>query len=149
MMRTKTVAGADGRSWELRRNIEWSPPVTGDEFEHDVDSGRGGTWIVFSGLSLFWVALLAWLGSHVHIPWFLWLVALVVVGFFPVRWYLRRPWTVVAETEGSYQDELPAERWTGLVRGGSRAREEMRVAQRSLRTRATPGHSDSPLQQVN
>jgi hypothetical protein len=36
-----------------------------------------------------------------------------------------------------------------MVRGGSRAREEMRVVVRSLRTRATPGHADSPLQPVN
>ena len=81
------------------------------------------------------------------IPWFLWLLAAAVVLFFPIRWYLRRPWTVVAETAGSY--DLPAERWTGLVRGGSKAKEEIRIIVRRIRTQGTPGHADSPLQPVN
>ncbi len=45
--------------------------------------------------------------------------------------------------------DLPAEHWTGMVRGRGRAKEEMRVLVRSLRTRATPGHADSPLHPVN
>jgi hypothetical protein len=83
----------------------------------------------------------------VHVPWYLWLVAIAVLSFFPVRWLLRRQWTLVAETNGGY--DLPAEHWTGLVRGRTRAKEEMRVLIRSLRTRATPGHADSPLHPVN
>ena len=71
----------------------------------------------------------------------------MIVGFFPVRWYFRRPWTIVAETQGGY--DLPAEHWTGMVRGQAAAREETRVVLRSLRTHATPGHADSPLQPVN
>ncbi|NMH93982.1 hypothetical protein HF519_20860 [Pseudonocardia bannensis] len=148
-MGTKTVAGADGRTWSVRRNIEWSTPAMGDDFEHDVDGGRGAVVMILSALFLFWVVIVVWAPAQVHIPWWLWAAAVIVLGFFPVRWYLRRPWTLVAETEGSYQDGLPAEHWSGMVRGGARAREEMRVVMRSLRTRATPGHADSPLQPVN
>jgi hypothetical protein len=36
-----------------------------------------------------------------------------------------------------------------MVRGRGRAQDEMRVVIRSLRTRATPGHADSPLHPVN
>lgn len=148
-MASKTVAGADGRSWSVRSNIEWSTPAVGDDFEHDVDGGRGAAVMILSALFLFWVVLIVWTPSHVHIPLYLWFVAAAVVLFFPVRWYLRRPWTIVAETEGTYEDGLPAEHWSGMVRGRARAKEEMRVVARSLRTRATPGHADSPLQPVN
>jgi hypothetical protein len=146
-MASKTVVGVDGRTWSVRRNIEWSPPATGDDFEHDVDGGRGAAVFVLSALFVFWVILFVWKPAQVHIPDFLWVVALLVVLFFPVRWYLRRPWTVVAETAGSY--DLPAERWTGMVRGGAKAKEELRIVVRRLRTQGTPGHADSPLQPVN
>lgn len=148
-MGSKTVIGVDSREWSVRRNIEWSMPATGDDFEHDVDGGRGATVLILSALFVFWLIVIVWTPAQVHVPWFLWLLALGIVAFFPVRWYLRRPWTVVAETAGSYSNDLPAERWTGLVRGGSKANEELRIVVRRLRTQGTPGHADSPLQPVN
>lgn len=148
-MASKTVAGADGRSWQVRCNIEWTTPAVGDDFEHDVDGGRAAAVMILSALFLFWVILLVWKPAQVDVPFYLWFIAATVVLFFPVRWYLRRPWTIVAETEGSYETDLPAEHWSGMVRGRSRAKEELRVVARSLRTRATPGHADSPLQPVN
>jgi hypothetical protein len=146
-MRAKTVAGADGRTWSVRRNIEWRTPATGDEFEHDVDGGSGAAALILTALVLFWAVLLYWIPTQAHIPWYLRLVGLAFVLFFPVRWFLRRPWTLVAETSGGY--DLPPEHWSGMVRGRGRAKEEMRVVVRSLRTRATPGHADSPLHPVN
>jgi hypothetical protein len=146
-MAAKTVVGVDGRTWSVRRNIEWSPPATGDDFEHDVDGGRGAAVFVLSALFVFWLIIIVWKPTQVHIPWYLWLIAVLVVLFFPIRWYLRRPWTVVAETAGGY--DLPAERWTGMVRGGSKSKEELRIVVRRLRTQGTPGHADSPLQPVN
>ena len=146
-MATRTVAGVDGRTWSVRRNIEWTTPATGDDFEHDVDGGRGAAVLILSAMFLFWVILLVWTPSLVHVPWFLWVLGAAVVLFFPVRWYLRRPWTVVAETAGSY--DQPAERWTRTVRGGAKAREELRIVIRRLRTQGTPAHADSPLQPVN
>ncbi len=146
-MRASPVAGADGRTWSVRRNIEWKTPATGAEFEHDVDGGRGAVLLILSALFLFWVVLILWTPPLVHGPWYLWLIAVVILAFFPIRWILRRPWTLVAETSGGY--DLPAEHWTGMIRGRSRAKEETRVLVRSLRTRATPGHADSPLHPVN
>jgi hypothetical protein len=148
-MGARTVAGADGRTWSVRRNIEWKVPVTGDEFEHDVDGGRGAVVLILSALVLFWVAVFValYLTSMAHIPWYLVVVAVAVLAFFPLRWVQRRPWTLVAETSGGY--DLPAEHWSGMVRGRGRAQDEMRVVIRSLRTRATPGHADSPLHPVN
>jgi hypothetical protein len=146
-MGARTVSGADGRTWSVRRNIEWHPPATGDEFEHDVDGGRGAVVLILSALLLFWAVLLVWAYSYVHIPWYLVLVAFVVLAWFPIRWLLRRPWTLVAETPGGY--DLPAEHWSGMVRGRARAKEETRVLIRNLKTRATPGHADSPLHPVN
>lgn len=135
------------REWSLRRNIEWSVPATGEDFEHDVDGGRGAAGLVLSALFVFWVVLVFWKPAEVHIPWFYWLIFFVIVVFFPIRWILRRPWTVVAETVGGY--DQPAERWTGLVRGEAKSREEMRIVKRRLEIQGTPGHADSPLQPVS
>ena len=146
-MARKTVNGVDGRTWSVRRNIEWSLPATGDDFEHDVDGGRGAAFLILSSLFVFWLILIVWAPAELHIPWWLWIIAVLVVGFFPIRWLLRRPWTIVAETAGSY--DLPAERWTGMIRGGSKAKEELRIVVRRLRAQGTPGHADSPLQPVN
>ncbi len=146
-MSTKTVAGVDGRTWVVRRKMEWAMPATGDDFEHDVDGGRVGAGLILSMLFVFWVVLLVWKPALVHVPLWMLLVGALIVAFFPIRWLLRRPWTVVAETEGAY--DLPAERWTGLVRGGAKAKEEMRIVVRRIRSQGTPGHADSPLQPVN
>jgi hypothetical protein len=146
-MATKTVVGVDGRVWTVRRNIEWSLPATGDDFEHDVDGGRGAAVLILSALFVFWLIIIVWAPRAVHIPWYLWVVGALIVLFFPVRWFLRRPWTIVAETAGSY--DLPAERWTGMVRGGAKAKDEVRILIRRIRTQGTPGHADSPLQPVN
>jgi hypothetical protein len=146
-MARRTVNGVDGRTWSVRRNIEWSLPATGDDFEHDVDGGRGAAFLILSSLFVFWLILVVWAPAQVHIPWWLWVLGIAIALFFPVRWLLRRPWTIVAETTGSY--DLPAERWTGMVRGGSKAKEELRIVIRRLRSQGTPGHADSPLQPVN
>ncbi len=143
-MGTKTVAGADGRMWSVRRNIEWSVPATGDDFEHDVDGGRGAAVLILSALFLFWVIVVVWSPDGLHIPWYLWIVGVAIVLFFPIRWFLRRPRTLVAETAGGY--DRPPERWIGLVRGESKSKEELRIVVRRLRTQGTPGHADSPLQ---
>lgn len=136
------------REWSLRRSIEWSPPYNENEqFEHDIDGGRGAVAFVLSSLLLLWVAFLLWIPGTVHFPWFYWLAVVVIAGFFPVRWVLRRQWKLVAETVGGYDE--PAEKWTGLVRGWTRASEEMRIIKRRLETQGTPGHADSPLQPVS
>ena len=64
-MRVKTVIGVDGRTWQVRRNVEWSRPATGDDFEHDVDGGRGAAVLILSALFVFWVILFVW---SPHLP---------------------------------------------------------------------------------
>ncbi len=148
IMRAKTVIDVDGRTWQVRRNIEWSHPATGDDFEHDVDGGRSAAFLILTALLFFWLILIVWAPSQLHIPSWLWLLALLLaVIFLPIRWWLRRQWTLVAETPGGY--DKPAEKWTGLVRGGTKAKEELRIVVRRLRTQGTPAHADSPLQPVN
>ncbi|MBC3193178.1 hypothetical protein H7X46_19135 [Pseudonocardia sp. C8] len=146
MARTRQVNAADGRRWVVRQRIEWTTPAIGDDFEHDVDGGRGAVVPVLSAVVLFWTLLIVWAPDGVHVPWWLWLFAVVGIGFFPLRWLNHRPYTIVAETAGSH--EYPAELWTGMVRGRSAAREEVRIVIRSLQGRATPGHADSPIQPV-
>jgi hypothetical protein len=151
-MARKTVVTNDGRTWEISRRIDWSPPAMGDEFEHDVDGGRGAVVMVICALVVFSVAVVAWpllSQSQVHVPVYYWILFLIILGFFPVRWYFRRPWKIVAETEGHYGQEAGREHWVGKVRGMGKAQEEMRVVLLSLRQRGTPGHADSPLQPVN
>jgi hypothetical protein len=148
-MRAKTVNGVDGRTWLVRRSVEWSRPATGDDFEHDVDGGRAAVVLILSALFVFWVIMIVWSPTYLHVPNWLWLFVLAVAVFFPIRWWLRRPWTLVAETVGSYDPDLPPEKWTGLVRGGAKAKEELRIVVRRLRTQGTPAHADSPLQPVN
>lgn len=145
--RSKTVAGSDGRTWSVKRRWEWSVPATGEDFEHDVDGGRAAATVILSTLFLFFVALFVWMPSDVHVPWWVVLGLVVIVGFFPGRWILRRPWTLTAQTPGSY--DLEPEHWVGTVRGVSKAREETKVIVRMIRTRNTPAYTDSPLQPVN
>lgn len=148
-MGTKTVIGVDSREWSVSRKITWTLPATGEDFEHDVDGGRGAAFLILSALFVFWVIVVVWAPVKVHVPWYLWVLGVLIGLFFPVRWWLRRPWTIVAETVGDYGDPKSAQRWIGLVRGGVRAREEVRIIVRRLRTEGSPAHVDSPLQLVN
>lgn len=144
---SKIVTGSDGRTWTVRRRLEWSVPATGEDFEHDVDGGRGGVGAILSLLLLFYVALFSWAPGGVNYPWWVLLAGLAILAFFPIRWVLRRPWTMVAQTPGGY--DLAPEHWVGMVRGIGKAREETKMVIRSIRTRASPGYADGPLQPVS
>jgi hypothetical protein len=147
-MKSKTVIDVNGRTWQVRRNIEWSHPATGDDFEHDIDAGQGAAVLILSSLAVFWIILFVWAPPLLHVPALLiWAAVILLLVLFPIRWWTRRQWTLVAETPGGY--DKPAEKWTGLVRGSTKAREEQRVVVRMLRTQGSPAHADSPLQPVN
>jgi hypothetical protein len=145
--RSKTVTGSDGRTWTVRRRMEWSMPATGEDFEHDVDGGRAAATVILSTLALFYLAIFSWMPADVYVPWWILLIGLLALSFFPTRWVLRRPWTLVAQTPGSY--ELPAEHWVGKVRGVTKSKEEMKIIVRQIRIRATPAYADGPLQPVS
>lgn len=144
----KIVHGVDAREWHVRARTDWSSPALGDDFEHDVGDGSAGSAFVWGALVIMWVVVVLGMWTrNVIIPWPLWVAFIVAVLFFPVRWFIRRPVTVVAETPGHY--EYPAERWVGQVRGRARVRDELRILTRRIRTQGTPGYADSPLQPMD
>jgi hypothetical protein len=84
-------------------------------------------------------------------PWsskMLWLGLLIVLAilFFPARWALRRPWTVVAET-GDDGDGEPVEKWVGTVRGVFTVRQQVNRVAKNIATDSQPG-LEGPLQPV-
>jgi hypothetical protein len=147
---TRLVRGSDGRMWTVRSRIEWTDPVTEEEFEHDVSGGRVGAMIMVVVLFVLFLAfiLLTPLNAVVFPNWLAFAMVLLVL-FFPLRWLARRPWTLVAETLGG-TGGLPAERWVGSVRGFFSARSEIGRARRHLRSYNVPDrYGDGPLSPVN
>lgn len=141
----RVVRGSDGRMWNVRSGVEWSNPIAADEFEHDV-TGGSTPGVVMGGVLLFLVALLVlWKPEAVSVPWFLLTALALVVLFFPARWVLRRPWTVIAETPGD--EENAPERWVGVVRGFVNVRQESGRVARNIEVYAEPD-MNGPLQPV-
>lgn len=134
----RLVEGADGREWTLRSQLEWRKPATIEDFEHDVRGGYMPGVIMLTVLVLFVVVLLIWMPEGVVVPgWFVLLLTLVFL-FFPLRWVLRRPWTVVAETPGDPKLDLPAERWVGTVNGMFLVRTEATRVRKSIERHGEP-----------
>ncbi|MQA12335.1 MAG: DUF983 domain-containing protein [Pseudonocardiaceae bacterium] len=143
----RAVTGADGREWLVRGQMEWTEPVTADDFEHDVAASyTPGIFMLIVVLVLAGVLVL-WTPGDVQVPaWVLWSILLVIL-FFPLRWAWRRPWTVVAETDGD-EGELPAEKWVGTVRGMLTVRGEVNRIARSIERHSLPDF-EGPLQPVD
>jgi len=92
--------------------------------------------------------LITWMPSHVVVPGVLVLVLFAVLLFFPVRWVLRRPWLIVANTPGNIDENQPAERWMGTVRGVVRVRQMLAKITRDIEVYSAPA-VDGPLQPVD
>jgi len=140
------VTGKDGRKWTVHSTFEWRSPATSDDFEHDVSVGSAAAIVLLIVVLSLGVILIAWTPDDVVVP--LWVVMLVLLAilFFPTRWALRRPWTVVAETgEGSPDD--PVEKWVGVVRGVFAQRQQVNRVVRSIEIDSVPG-IEGPLQPV-
>lgn len=143
----RPVTGADGRVWTLRSQLEWRKPATADDFEHDVAGGYAAVGSMSALLVVLTLVLIIWRPDDVIVPgWVILIIALVVL-FFPIRWLLRRPWTVVAETYGDPETDKPAERWVGTVRGMFGVRSEIARIRRSIEREALPSFS-GPLHPV-
>ncbi|WP_190819693.1 DUF1656 domain-containing protein [Saccharopolyspora pogona] len=133
----RVVRGSDGREWTIKASLEWSNPIAADEFEHDVNGGSAPA-ILMGALFLFLVVMfVVWTPAEVYVP--SWLILLLIAGvlFFPVRWVLRRPWTVTAATPGDH-DENPPETWVGVVRGFFDVRQEISLVARHIELYAEP-----------
>jgi len=147
---TRVVRGADGRKWILRGQMEWRTPATADDFEHDVSVGNTAAFVMLALVVVLGVVLVVSIPEDVVAPWsskMLWLGLLIVLAilFFPARWALRRPWTVVAETDED-GDEL-AEKWVGTVRGVFTVRQQVNRVAKNIATDSQPG-LEGPLQPV-
>ncbi|WP_216212670.1 DUF983 domain-containing protein [Amycolatopsis aidingensis] len=144
---TRLTQGSDGREWVIRAQMEWRKPATADDFEHDVAASYGpGIAMLLVTITLALV-LIVWMPEDVLVPSWIPLALLVLALFFPLRWMLRRPWTVVAETEGDASGERPSERWVGTVRGMFAVRGEMARIAKSIQRQDLPDF-DGPLHPV-
>jgi hypothetical protein len=141
----RVVQGDDGRQWVVTATLEWRPPATADDFEHDVaGSYAPGIAMAITALALAAV-LLIWLPENVVIPAWVPLLLVLVILFFPLRWVLRRPWTVVAHTDGD--GDRPPERWVGMVRGLFAVRGEVSKVIKTIHQHSLPDF-DGPLHPV-
>lgn len=144
---TRLVRGADGRMWTLRGRLEWSQPATVDDFEHDIAGGHASGVVMLAMLFVLVVALVVWTPAGVYVPSWLIVLLLLVIAFFPVRWALRRPWMLVANTQGTVDDQ-PAERWVGTVRGLFTIRQATAKVARDIEVYSMP-NIDGPLHPVD
>jgi hypothetical protein len=142
---TRLVRGADGRVWTLRGEMEWSKPATADDFEHDVSAGLTPGIVMLVLVVTLAVVLVAWTPGEVIVPFWVILALLAILLFFPVRWALRRPWTVVAEAPED--EDQPAEHWAGTVRGVLNVRSEFAKLKKNIENEALPS-LEGPLQPV-
>jgi len=141
---TRLVRGVDGRMWTVRTQVLWRNPSTDGDFEHDVSGGYGPGIVMLMILAVMSVVFVAWTPSSVAVPPWLILALIMLFLFFPVRWALRRPWELVAESKAT-ADEQPPERWTGQVRGMLAVRHEADRVSRTIEVRSLPD-LDGPLQ---
>lgn len=142
------VTGADGRQWTLRSELEWRTPATADDFEHDVAGGHIPAAAMIVVIAIFVAVLLLWMPEEVILPGWVLLTLFLIVLFFPTRWVLRRPWKVVAETDGTMDGDQPAERWVGTVRGMINVRNELAKIRYDIRHDSVPAF-DGPLRPVD
>ena len=141
---TRVVTGADGREWVLTSQLEWKAPATANDFEHDVSAGYVPGVVMLLLVLLLGAILVFWTPSDVVVPGWLVLALLLVILFFPLRWALRRPWTVVAETND--EGEVP-ERWVGTVRGVFTVRQQVSKVAANIAQDNMPGF-EGPLHPV-
>ncbi|KAA2263688.1 DUF983 domain-containing protein [Solihabitans fulvus] len=144
---TRLVRGADGRMWTVRGRVEWRNPSGADDFEHDVSGGYGPGVVLLGMVVVLAMVLVWWTPSDVIVPSWLVLALILLFLFFPTRWTLRRPWTLVAESPGGI-DEHPPERWVGQVRGVLAVRQEAAKVARNIEVYSLPD-VEGPLQPVD
>lgn len=141
------VRAADGRSWTVRREINWSRPAHVQEFEHDVAVGQVAG-VVMVALVIFMVAVIVlWTPAGVFVPGWLILAFVALVLLVPAQWVMARSWTIVADT---YEPlETSGEQWVGTVRGLMASRREVSRVARHLERHAIPDDGQGPLQPVS
>ncbi|WP_199430733.1 DUF983 domain-containing protein [Qaidamihabitans albus] len=143
----RLVQGSDGREWVVRGQMEWRRPATADDFEHDVAASYAPGVAMMIVAIVLAIVLVVWMPEDVLVPAWIPLALLLLALFFPLRWILRRPWTIVAETEGDVTGERPSERWVGTVRGIFSVRSEVNKVAKSIQKYDLPDF-EGPLHPV-
>lgn len=141
----RVVRGGDGREWVVKGTMEWRNPALGDEFEHDAAGSYAPGIFMMCVAALLGVVLVIWMPPDVKVPSWVPLGLLLLFLFFPTRWMVRRPWTVVAETDGD--GERPQEHWVGTIRGLFNVGGEMSRVAKSIKKYDLPDF-DGPLRPV-
>ncbi|MGH3797392.1 MAG: DUF983 domain-containing protein [Pseudonocardiaceae bacterium] len=143
---TREVRAADGRTWTVRREINWAKPANAREFEHDVAASGVSGIAMLVIVILMVLAVVFYTPDGVSMPgWLVW-VFLGVLMIFPMQWALARPWTVVAITHEPL--ETSGEHWEGTVRGVLGSRHEATRVARHLERHAVPDDGHGPLEPV-
>ncbi|MFC5062770.1 hypothetical protein [Actinomycetospora atypica] len=146
----KQVQGVDGREWLVTMTILWTD--TTEKFEHEKEGGRNAVIGMIIVLGFLWFALVAWaveMYPVVQVPWWMILLLLGLVLFFPGRWVIRRPRRLLVEGgrwPDDDEDDAMGEAWSGYIRGRTEARAEFNQAIKTLKRRGTPARANSPLQ---
>lgn len=143
----RLVQGEDGRDWVVRADMEWRQPATADNFDHDVAGSYGPGIAMVVVTVVLALVLIVWTPASVTVPAWVIFALLLIALFFPLRWILRRPWKVVAETEGDMTGDRPAERWVGNVRGMFTVRGEVTKVAKTIQRHSLPDF-DGPLHPV-
>ncbi|PPK68168.1 DUF983 domain-containing protein [Actinokineospora auranticolor] len=139
---TRQVRDVNGRLWTVQGTLEWRTPATEDDFEHDVAAGYVPGVVMLVLITVLIVALVSWMPVDVVVPGWL-IVLLVLLGlFFPARWAVRRPWTLIAETGDSAEGEAggSSERWMGTIRGYFNARSEISRIAKEISQDTSPSY---------
>lgn len=143
---TRPVTDSKGKHWTVQSTLEWRNQASDHDFEHDISAGRGPTVVMLSIVVVLALILVVWTPKAVVVPAWVVLIIVLVLLFFPVRWVLRRPYTLVA-ARGDDGEGLPEERWVGTVRGAYKARQQVNKTIRNIKFEARPA-LDGPLKPV-
>lgn len=143
---TRPVTDPNGKHWTVHSTLEWRTRATALDFENDISAGRGPTVVMLSIVVVLALILVVWTPKAVVVPLWVVLILVLVLLFFPIRWVLRRPYTVVA-ARGDNGEGAPEERWIGTVRGAYKARQQVNKTIRSIRFTSQPPR-EGPLKPV-
>jgi len=138
----RDVTAANGKHWTVHSTLEWRTRATALDFENDISAGRGPTIVMLSIVVVLALILVVWTPKAVVVPPWVVLILVLVLLFFPIRWVLRRPYTVVA-ARGDDGEGIPEERWVGTVRGAYKARQQVNKTIRSIKFDSQPAREGS------
>lgn len=143
---TLEVRAADGRTWMVRRYINWARPDIAQGFEHDVAAGKRAGIAMLCVVAAMVIALVVWYAStDVYIPTWALLGFLTVVMLVPLNWAITRPWTILVDTHEPLATS--GEHWAGTVRGALSSQREVNRIARHLEQYASPDDGGGVLRQ--